>query len=75
MVIEEEEFAEQQIPVAHNEGRILRSQAVTLYRATIQDWTPEMELCVYSECCFGDVLVKLERHLLNSIQNTSISGV
>ena len=35
MVIEEEEFAEQQIPVAHNEGRILCSQAVALYRATI----------------------------------------
>ena len=28
----------------------------------------------YSECCLADVLVKSERYLLNSIQNSSISG-
>ena len=29
----------------------------------------------YSECCFGDVLVNVERHLPSSKQNNSISGV
>ena len=29
----------------------------------------------FSDCCWGDVLVKFERHLPNSIQNHSIFGV
>ena len=39
-----------------------------LHRIELWKWN-------YSECCLGDIVVKLGRHLRNRIQNNSTSGV
>ena len=55
----------------------LRARAVLNFGHICTGWWRRIQFRKwnYSQWCLGDVLVKLERHLANSIQKNSISGV